>query len=117
MRIITRTRIKKGIEEYPQWSLGLNLWIAIFKDKNLDFESFQQVREVWKNASGWNTDRVPSRKILENNFSGDFDVYIFDIHGTDCRLVTRINAESNTVFIRKVASHAEYDKWCKAKVK
>ncbi len=64
MRIITRTRIKKGIEKYPQWSLGLSLWIEVFKDKSLDFESFQQMREVWKNASGWNTDRVPARKIF-----------------------------------------------------
>ena len=116
MRIITKTRIKESIIKYPQWSLGLNLWIEVFKNKSLNFESYQQIRDVWKNASGWNTDRIPARRIIENNFEGGFDVYIFDIHGNDCRLITRINAENNIVFIRLVSSHAEYDKWCKAKV-
>ena len=83
--------------------MGLNLWVEIFKNRQLNFESYQQIRQTWKNASGWNVDRVPARKVTENNFSGFFDVYIFDAHGTECRIVTRINAINNTIFIKKAA--------------
>jgi len=117
MRIITQTRIKEGIGTYPQWTFGLTLWLETFKSRNASFESYQQIKELWNETSGWNVDRVPARDVTESDFGGDFDLYIFDIHGTKCRLITRINTRHNIIFIREVMSHAEYDKWCKAKVR
>ena len=117
MRIITQTRIKQGMIKHPQWAFGLSLWLETFKSKQIDFESYQQIKTVWKDASGWNVDRVAAKRVTENNFGGNFDLYIFDIHGTDCRVITRINALTNIIYIREVSSHAEYDKWWKAKVK
>lgn len=114
MRIITTTQIKAAMLKYPQWRVGLQLWLDTFNRAGLAFESYQRIKELWKNQSGWNTDRVPSRKITDNKFQGDnYDAYIFDIHKNDCRIVTRIDANRNKIFIRGVFSHAEYDEWCK----
>jgi len=117
VRIITRTRIKQAIKEHPQWQFGLQLWLEIFKQKEINFESYQQIKQVWEEASGWNVDRIPARKVTDAAFKGHFDIYIFDIHKNQCRIVTRIQAATNKIFIREVYSHAEYDKWWKTKLK
>ena len=50
------------------------------------------------------------RKVNDATFKGNFDIYIFDIHKNKCRIVTRIQAATNKIFIRDTYSHAEYDK-------
>lgn len=51
VRIITQMRIKQAIEEYPQWRFGLQLWLEVFKQKDINFESYQQIkREVYSHA-------------------------------------------------------------------
>ena len=103
--------------ENPQWAEGLKLWLHTLRQKEVSFESYQQIKAVWINASGWNVDRVPRRNIKGDTFGGDFDLYIFDVHGTHCRIVTRINQNNHNIFIRFVGSHSDYDKWCKANIK
>ncbi|MBF0200967.1 MAG: type II toxin-antitoxin system HigB family toxin [Desulfamplus sp.] len=118
MRIITQTRVKEAMATHSQWRSGLQLWIATFKAKNVIFESYQQIKQVWKDTSGWNTDRIPARKVVDVAFKGDqFDFYVFDVHGNECRIVVRIQSKTNKMFVRHVFSHAEYDKWWKIKVK
>lgn len=119
MRIITQTRIKTAMTTYPQWKIGLQLWLETFKSKDVCAESYQQIKDVWKKASGWNVDRIPARKVDEGRFQGEgFDCYIFDIHSTACRIIiTRIQMSTNKIFVRDVLTHADYDKWCKARVK
>ena len=116
MRIITQTKIKQAIKVHSQWHFGLQLWLEIFKQKEINFESYQQIKQVWKNVSGWNVDRIPARKVTDVAFKGYFDIYIFDIHKNECRIITRIQATTNKIFIRYVYSHAEYDKWWKTKL-
>jgi mRNA interferase HigB len=116
MRVITQTRLKQAIEKYPQWRFGIQLWLEVFKQKTINFESYQQIKQIWKEASGWNVDRVPTRKVADAVFKGHFDIYVFDIHKNKCRIVTRIQASTNKIFIRGVYSHAEYDKWWKTSV-
>lgn len=114
VRVITKARLKQAQQKYPQWSVGLYLWYQTFSTAGLKFESFQQIKDLWKSKSGWNVDRVPARNIKEVAFEGDdFDLYIFDIHGTNCRILTRINTQQNRIFLRKILPHAAYDKWCK----
>ena len=117
LRIITETKVKQAMLKYPQWLVGLTLWVNIFKQGELNFESYQQIKDVWKSASGWNVDRIASGRAKPNTFGGDFDFYIFDIHKTNCRVVTRINSVHNRIYIRFVGSHAKYDEWCKAHIK
>jgi len=110
--IITQTRIKQAIEEYPQWQFGIQLWLEVFKQKDINFESYQQIKKIWAEASGWNVDRIPARQVTDIAFKGNFD-----IHKNKCRIITRIQAATNKIFIREVYSHAKYDKWWKTKVK
>jgi mRNA interferase HigB len=117
VRIITQTRISQAIKTHSQWRIGLQLWIEIFKQKTINFESYQQIKKVWLDSSGWNVDRIPSRKVTDNTFKGEFDIYIFDIHKNDCRIVTRIQAHTNKIFVRHVFTHADYNKWWKANIK
>lgn len=118
MRVITITHIKKAMLEYPQWRVGLQIWLSTFNRPSLKFDSFRQIQELWRNQSGWNIDRVPSRKVTDCAFQGDnYDVYIFDVHGTNCRIVCRIDSVRHKIFIRGVFSHAEYDKWVKQNIK
>ncbi|GAA4650666.1 hypothetical protein GCM10023116_29490 [Kistimonas scapharcae] len=115
MRIITETRIKQAIEDNPQWARGLELWRSVFRQKGISFESFEQIRQVWKEASGWNTDRVPARRLKNESTTGD--LYIFDIHGNDCRVVCLLRKVGNIFYVREVMSHADYDEWCKRNIK
>lgn len=112
MRVITTTRIKQAMLQYPQWRVGLDLWIATFSQKGLSVVSYQEVRDKWKQASGWNTDRVAGARLKneDDSYGSIYDLYIFDIHGTDCRILSKIS--KGTIYIRAVFSHAEYDKWC-----
>jgi mRNA interferase HigB len=116
MRIITKTRIKNAMFEYPQWKAGLELWCQVFEQKSLKAGSYNLLKKTWKEASGWNTDRIPGRRL--KNEQGDygtvFDLYVFDVHGTDCRILAKLG--SGTLFVRGVFSHAEYDKWCKQNI-
>ncbi len=117
MRIITLKRIKNAMLLYPQWKTGLKLWMETFRQKNLNFESFEQIKTLWKEISGWNVDRVPARNVTDKTFGDAIDLYIFDVHGTDCRIITRIHPINHRIFIRFVGSHQKYDKWCKSNIK
>ncbi|MEZ9132392.1 hypothetical protein BCT06_16970 [Vibrio breoganii] len=117
MRVVTTTHIKRAMMKHQQWRVGLSLWLQTFDRQGLSLNSFQGVKDKWSNASGWNVDRIPARKVGETGFQGDnFDVYIFDIHKNDCRIITRIDMARDKIFIRCVGSHAEYNKWVKAHV-
>lgn len=118
MRIITELRIKQAIKKHNQWERGLLLWKKLFKQKEVCFESYQQIKQLWKNTSNWNVDRIAAKDVVDSQFKDNCcDWYIFDIHKNECRLVTRIQGSSQKIFIREILSHTEYDKWCKNKVK
>lgn len=96
--------------QYPQWKIGMDLWICNFNKKELKISSYSELKDSWKKASGWNTDRIAGRRLKneDGSYGKVFDLYVFDIHKNDCRLLAKIN--NNTIYIRGVYSHAEYDK-------
>lgn len=117
MRVISIKKIKDAMCTYPQWKVGLQLWYDTFKKPSVNFDSYHKIKELWLSQSGWNVDRVPARKVKECNFQGEnYDTYIFDIHGTDCRIISRIDTQRNKIFIREILSHADYNKWCKSHI-
>lgn len=113
MRVITKKPILDAINTNPQWSVGLKLWISIFDKRELRFESYQQITNVWKSASGWNVDRLPSRTLQSDSRKGNLDIYVFDIHKNDFRIITWINPSNGTIYIKDACSHADYNKWWK----
>ncbi|WP_205299756.1 type II toxin-antitoxin system HigB family toxin [Pantoea sp. Ap-967] len=102
---------------HAQWKEALSLWLATFDRASLRFESYQQLKAVWETASGWNVDRVPSSKLRSASQKGPLDIYVFDIKGTECRIITWINTRAGTIFIKSILSHAEYDRWCRNDVR
>ncbi len=102
--------------QHPQWAFGLELWLNTFDKKDLQLNCYADIKTTWRQASGWNTDRISGKRLKneEDGYGVIFDMYIFDIHKNDCRLIAKIS--NNTIYIRGVHSHADYDKWCKHSV-
>ena len=117
MRVITKAAVTKAIESHAQWKAPLSLWLNTFDRASLRFESFEQLRQTWLTASGWNVDRVAHSKLKPASQKGPLDIYIFDIKKTECRVVAWINGAAGIIYIKAILSHAEYDKWCKRDVK
>ena len=90
MRIISRKAIREASAKHTDWSASLNAWYKITKDA--DRKNFADVRNSWKNS-----DSV-----------GRF--VVFDISHNRCRLIATIKYEWKMVYIRRILSHAEYDR-------
>jgi len=116
LRIITKKRIKDAMLAYPQWQIGLDLWCQVFDQKQLNANSYQEIKKAWLDASGWNTNRIAGKRLKNEHgdYGSVFDLYVFDVHGTDCRILAKLGHD--ILFIRGVFSHAKYDKWCKKNV-
>lgn len=90
MRIISRRTLREFWEKHSNAQTGLLLWYQRVSDS--EFQNFNDLRQVFPSA-----DKV-----------GNFTV--FNISGNNYRLITYIDYEYQTVFIRAVLTHAEYDK-------
>jgi mRNA interferase HigB len=90
MRIISRKAIREASAKHTEWSASLNAWYKITKGAN--WKNFADVRNSWKNS-----DSV-----------GRF--VVFDISHNRCRLIATIKYEWKMVYIRRIRSHAEYDR-------
>jgi len=116
MHIISKTTVKQAMVKHPQWKPGLSLWLKVIGSGALQFQSYAQLKQVWKAASGWNVDRIPGPTIREGlggkqeSRAVYSDVYVFDIHGSECRIVCRFVAP-NKLYIRLIGPHSVYDKW------
>lgn len=117
MRVITKRTIEIELSRHSQWRVGIKLWLDVIDDPKLRFESYEQIKAYWKLKSGWNLDRIPARSLRKEAQKGPLDMYVFDVHKNNCRILAWINPMSGSAFVKGVFSHAEYDKWCKAFVK
>lgn len=117
MRVIAKAAVTQAMQKYSQWHAALSLWLTTFDKPSLRFESFEQTRNLWSTASGWNVDRVPHSKLRETSRKGPLDIYIFDIKKNECRIICWINTMNGTIYVKDILPHAGYDKWCKSEVK
>jgi mRNA interferase HigB len=95
MHVITRKRLNKFAERYPDARSSLAHWYAIMLRSRLG--NFAQLRETFPHA-----DQV-----------GRFTV--FNIGGNKVRLIAAVHYNRNKIYIRQVLTHQEYDtgKWRK----
>lgn len=91
MNIIAKGTIKHYVEKYPGAKTALLNWYEEFI--NASFESFNDLKSVYRNASIVANHRV-----------------IFNIKGNDYRLITSINFRRQAVYVIWFGSHEEYDK-------
>lgn len=89
--IITRKTLLAYANAYPMAANALFEWYHDFQ--KLDISSFNQLKEIYGNASIVKDDRV-----------------VFNIMGNKFRLVVRVVFEFKTVQIKWFGTHAEYDR-------
>jgi mRNA interferase HigB len=91
MNIIYRRAITFYIDHYPKAEKPLEIWYRDFL--KLEFSNFNEIKEVYGNAS-----------IIANNR------VVFNIKGNDYRLVVSLNFKQEACFIIWFGTHKEYDK-------
>ncbi|MFN8354840.1 MAG: type II toxin-antitoxin system HigB family toxin [Spirosomataceae bacterium] len=88
--VIARRTLLAYIEQYPQASQALKkLYDELAK---ANFENFNALKEVYRNASIVNDNRV-----------------VFNVMGNHYRLVVRVNFERKRMMIKWFGTHQEYD--------
>lgn len=70
MRVITARAITDAMSTHAQWRVGLKLWLDVFNKPSLVFQSFSQVKDVWRSHSGWNMDRIPNSLLKPESKKG-----------------------------------------------
>jgi mRNA interferase HigB len=90
VRVISRQAILRFAEKHPESLVPLMNWYRI--THRADWNSLVEVRADFAHA-----DIVGRRTI-------------FNIHGNDYRLITRVNFKTKRVFILHVLTHSEYSR-------
>ncbi len=90
--IISRKALNDFAETHPDARDALIAWYAVVRKS--EFANFAEVQATFATASWVNPDYV-----------------IFNIRGNHYRLITRVNFQFKTVWIKHVLTHVEYDRW------
>lgn len=91
MKVLVKKTILFYIERYPIAKTQLLIWYNEFS--KLDFNSFNELKRVYGNASVVSNERV-----------------VFNIKGNDFRLIVSINFSQTACYIIWFGTHKEYDK-------
>lgn len=92
MRLNGLPKINSFKEKHPQSRANLNAWVAEMKEG--DFKNPHDIKAMY-----------PSTDFLGNGNA------IFNISGNNFRLWVQIMYKFSLVYIRKVGTHKEYEKW------
>lgn len=90
MHIISRRALVQFATIHPDAETALDVWYRVAKGAH--WKNLAEVKQVYPHA-----DQV-----------GRYTV--FNIKGNKYRLIAEINYHSQTIFVRHVLTHAEYDK-------
>jgi mRNA interferase HigB len=91
MKILVKKTILFYTEKYPIAKTQLLIWYNEFT--KLNFNNFNELKQVYGNASVVNKERV-----------------VFNIKGNDFRLVVSINFMQTACYVIWFGTHKEYDK-------
>jgi mRNA interferase HigB len=100
VNVISKRTLQAFYQKHPQAKRPLLNWYRVFKRTR--FESIESIRELFPHAD------------LAKPSDGR-TLTIFNIGGNDYRLVVVLVYVRQTVFIKKVFNHAEYEQWNKEK--
>ena len=90
MNIVSKRKLLEAERQHRELASVLDAWFRIAK--RAKWTSLNDVRKTFRD-----TDEVDGRTV-------------FDIKGNKFRLITGVNYQSQTIFIKHVLTHAEYDK-------
>jgi mRNA interferase HigB len=91
VKILVKKTILYYTEKFPIAKTQLLIWFNEFS--KLDFHNFNELKQVYGNASIINNERV-----------------VFNIKGNDFRLVVSVNLLQKASYIIWFGTHKEYDK-------
>ncbi|WP_181306998.1 type II toxin-antitoxin system HigB family toxin [Rufibacter sp. XAAS-G3-1] len=91
MRIISNARLIEFYTKHADSKLPLEVWVSIIK--GLEIKNLNELKKVFNSVD-----------ILGNNRA------IFDIKGNRYRIITVVLVKNQTVYIRWIGTHAEYDR-------
>lgn len=91
MNIVVKRAVLYYVDRYPLAKNALLIWYNEFLKH--EFNHFNDLKEVYKNASLVSNNRV-----------------IFNIKGNDFRLIVSINFKQSAAYIIWFGTHQEYDK-------
>jgi mRNA interferase HigB len=94
MHIITRKKLLEADGRHRGLGRPLDAWYRTAKSAK--WKSLEDVRRTYSHADG-----VPV---------GEKVYTVFNISGNGCRLVTEVFYEDQTILVRHILTHAEYDK-------
>jgi len=94
VRIISRKALREAAKRYSGSEPGLDAWYRIAK--SAEWRSLQDVRKTYASADGVNV--------------GGRTYTVFNIAGNKLRLITDIVYRYQTIYVKHVLTHAEYDK-------
>jgi mRNA interferase HigB len=92
MHILPKSTIEEYIDKHADAKQPLLAWYE--ETEHADWSCLQDIKDRYSSA-----DYVPKNKV------------VFNIKGNKYRLVVKIAFKSRTVYILKIGTHAEYDKW------
>ena len=91
MKILIKKTILYYIRKYPKAETQLLIWYNEFSKQ--EFKNFNEVKNVYGNASIVNNNRI-----------------VFNIKGNDFRLVVSVNFLQEACYVIWFGTHKEYDK-------
>ncbi len=91
MRIIAKRSLREFWSKHPTSEQPLKSWHD--EATKASWKTFLQIKEVFPRASAVGSDRI-----------------VFRIKGNDFRLIVKVNYEYETMFIKFIGTHSEYDK-------
>ena len=91
MHVIARKSLREFWARHPDSEQALQSWFH--EVENAEWKDSSAIRRHYRSASIISAERV-----------------VFNIYGNKYRLVVRINYASQTVFIRFIGTHKEYDR-------
>ena len=94
MHIISRKRLLDADRKHGGLGVPLDAWYRTAKAAG--WRSLEEVRQTYSHADGVS--------------AGERVYTVFNISGNNYRLITEIFYEDQTILVRHVLTHAEYDK-------
>ncbi len=97
MWVITEKRLRDFYRKHPNSKVALLAWRKLMKRER--FKDFNALRKVFAGA--------------------DYTkgLVVFDIAGNNYRIIAAVVYKKGRVYIKKVLTHGEYDKWNKRRSK
>ena len=93
VNVIAPRTLRAVWQRHPPAHEPLRIWLKLMQQT--DFTNWAEIKETFPSA----------------DYLGNEELVIFNIGGNKYRLIVDISFSQNRIFIKRIFTHAEYDKW------